>query len=131
MNKNGVIAVVVVMAAVLLIGLWVMGSGGQRRSSGQVDCSVPPETPTAVGHTKAGDMVTITWTAPGGTEKPTTYVVEAGGAPGLNNAGTYVTPGATTNFQRQAPAGTYYVRVFARNACGTSPASSEIVVTVP
>lgn len=131
MNKNGVIAVVVVMAAVLLIGLWVMGSGGQRRSSGQMDCAAPPGVPTAVSHTKAGDMVTIAWTVPPGAEKPTTYVIEAGGAPGLNNAGTFVNPGATTTFQRQAPAGTYYVRVFARNACGTSGASSEIVVTVP
>jgi hypothetical protein len=129
MNKNGVIAVVVVMAAVLLIGLWVMGSGGQRRSGG--DCSTPPEVPTAVNHTKAGDVVTITWTAPAGTEKPTTYVVEAGGAPGLNNVGTFVHPGASTTFERPAPPGTYYVRVFARNACGTSPASNEIVITVP
>lgn len=131
MNKNGVIAVVVVMAAVLLIGLWVMGSGGQRRSGSQVDCSAPPAVPTQVGHTKAGDTVTITWGPPPGDERPTTYVVEAGNAPGLNNAGTYVTPGAVTTLSRQAPPGSFYVRVFSRNACGTSPASSEIVVTVP
>jgi hypothetical protein len=131
MNKNGVIAVVVVMAAVLLIGLWVMGSGGQRRSGSQVDCSAPPEVPPDVGYTKAGDVVTITWGSPAGTERPTTYVVEAGNAPGLNNAGTYVTPGAVTNLSRQAPPGTFYVRIFSRNACGTSAASNEIAVTVP
>lgn len=131
MNKNGVIAVVVVMAAVLLIGLWVMGSGGQRRSGGQVDCSAPPGVPTSVSHTKTAEMVTVTWGPPAGDERPTTYVLEAGAGPGLNNAGTYVTPGAVTNFARQAPPGTYYVRIFARNACGTSAASNEITVTVP
>jgi hypothetical protein len=131
MNKNGVIAVVVVMAAVLLIGLWVMGSGGQRRSGAQVDCGAPPEAPTSVSHTKSGDMVTVTWGPPTGTEKPTTYVIEAGSAPGLNDAGTYVTPGSVTNIARQAPPGTFYVRVFSRNACGTSAASLETVITVP
>ncbi len=131
MNKNGVIAVVVVMAAVLLIGLWVMGSGGQRRSGAQVDCGAPPDAPTAVGHTKRGDMVTVTWGPPAGSERPTTYVIEAGSAPGLNNAGTYVTPGSVTNIERQAPPGTFYIRVFSRNACGTSPAAPEISVSVP
>lgn len=131
MNKNGVIAVVVVMAAVLLIGLWVMGSGGQRRAGAQVDCGAPPDVPTAVTHTKTADTVTINWAPPAGAERPTTFVIEAGSAPGLNNAGTFVNPGSVNSFQRQAPAGTYYVRVFARNACGTSPASSEIVVTLP
>ena len=71
------------------------------------------------------------WTAPAGAEPVTTYVIEAGSTPGANNQGTFVTPGTATSFQRQAPAGTYYVRMFARNACGTSPASPEMVVTVP
>jgi hypothetical protein len=131
MDKNGIIAVVVVMAAVLLIGLWVMGSSGPRRNGAQLDCEAPPETPTAVTYTKAGDTVNITWTASPGDERPSTYVIEAGTATGLNNAGTFIGPGTVTNFQRQAPAGTYYVRIFARNACGTSAASNEIAVTIP
>jgi hypothetical protein len=131
MNKNGVIAVVVVIAAIVLIGLWVMRSGQQRQAGRQFDCAAPPPAPTSVAHTKAGDMVTITWTPPGGADLPTTYVLEAGSAPGQNNSGTFVTPGTVSSFQRQAPAGTYYVRVFARNACGTSTASDEVIVTVP
>jgi hypothetical protein len=131
MNKNGVIAVVVVVAAVVLIGLWVMRSGEQRQASRQFDCAEPPAPPTAIAHKKEGDLVTLTWATPGGADLPTTYVVEAGSAPGQNNQGTFVTPGTASSFQRQAQAGTYYVRVFARNACGTSPASDEIVVTVP
>lgn len=131
MNKNGVISVVVVIAAIVLIGLWVMRSGEQRRASHQFDCTAPPPVPTSVSHTKQGDTVTITWAAPTGGDLPTTYVIEAGGAPGQNNVGTFVTPGTATTFQRQAPAGTYYVRLFARNACGTSAASNEIAITIP
>ncbi|MCA1584682.1 MAG: fibronectin type III domain-containing protein [Acidobacteria bacterium] len=131
MNKNGVIAVVVVIAAIVLIGLWVMRSGEQRQASRQFDCAAPPPVPTSIDHRKSGDMVTLTWAAPTGADLPTTYVVEAGSAPGQNNQGTFITPGTATSFQRQAPPGTYYVRLFARNACGTSPASNEIMVSVP
>ena len=131
MNKNGVIAVIVVIAAIVLIGLWVMRSGEQRQANRQFDCTGPPAAPADVSHSKAGDMVTITWRAPVGGDAPTTYVVEAGSGPGQNNQGTFVTPGTASSFQRQAPAGTYYVRMFARNACGSSPASNEVVVTVP
>lgn len=131
MNKNGVIAVVVVIAAIVLIGLWVMRSGEQRQASRQFDCAAPPAAPTSVSNTIAGDTVTITWAAATGADLPTTYVVEAGSAPGQNNVATFVTPGTATNFQRQAPKGTYFVRLFARNACGTSPASNEITFTMP
>ncbi len=130
MNKNGVIAVVVVVVAVVLIGLWAMRSG-QHNTSGRLDCNGAPVVPTSLTASKAGDQVTVHWTAAGGAEPVTTYVLEAGSTPGANNKGTFVTPGTATSFTRAAPAGTYYIRMFARNACGTSPASPEIVVTVP
>jgi hypothetical protein len=131
MNKNGVIAVVVVVVAIVLIGLWVMRSGEQRQASRQFDCKEPPPTPSSLSHTKAGDMITLTWAPPTGGEVPTTFVIEAGSAAGQNNVGTFVAPGSATSFQRQAPPATYYVRVLARNACGTSAASNEIIVVVP
>ena len=58
-------------------------------------------------------------------------MIEAGSQPGANNQGTFVAPGTATSFQRQAPPGTYYVHMFARNACGTSAPTQDIVVTVP
>ncbi len=130
MNKNGVIAVVIVVAAVVLIGLWAMRSG-QPHDSGRMDCSAAPAAPTGVVAAKNGTIVTLNWTPPIGAETVSTYVIEAGNAPGTNNVGTFVAPGSAATFQREAPAGTYYARVFARNACGTSAASNEIVVTVP
>jgi hypothetical protein len=129
MNKNGVIAVVVVVAAVILVGLWAMRSGDQTASG--VDCSAPPNVPAGVGHTKVGDVATLTWTANPASDYVTTYVIEAGSTPGTNNQGTFVAPGNATSFQRQAPPGTYYVRMFARNGCGTSAPSTEITVTLP
>jgi hypothetical protein len=75
--------------------------------------------------------VTLTWGAPPAAERVTTYVIEAGSAPGATNQGTFVAAGTATSFQREAPPGTYYVRIFARNACGTSPASQELTVTTP
>jgi hypothetical protein len=130
MNKNGVIAVVIVVAAVVLIGLWAMRSG-QQNASGRMDCNSAPAAPTGVVAAKNGTIVTLNWTPPAGNATVSTYVIEAGNAPGTNNVGTFVAPGTAATFQREAPAGTYYARVFARNACGTSAASNEIVVTVP
>jgi hypothetical protein len=129
MNKNGVIAVVVVVAAIILLGLWAMRSGDPR--AGGLDCTAPPATPAGVSHTKAGDVATLNWTAPVADDQVTSYVIEAGSQPGANNQGTFVAPGTATSFQRQAPAGTYYVRMFARNGCGTSAPSKDIVVTIP
>jgi len=130
MNKNGVIAVVVVVVAVVLIGLWAMRSG-QQNTSGRMDCDAAPGAPSNLAPSKNGNIVTLNWTAPSGAERVSTYVVEAGSAPGGNNIATFMAPGSASSFQREAPTGTYYARVFARNACGTSAPSNEVLVTVP
>ena len=130
MNKNGVVAVVVVVVAVVLIGLWAMRSG-QQNTSGRMDCNAAPVAPTNLSHTKKGDVVTLNWTASGGRDAVTTYVVEVGSTPGANNVALFVVPGPITTFERQAPAGAYHVRILARNACGTSAPSNEILATVP
>jgi hypothetical protein len=129
MNKNGVIAVVVVVAAIILVGLWAMRSGEQ--SAGGLDCSAPPGVPTGVNYTKAGDVATLHWNAAPASDHVTTFVIEAGSTPNSNNQGTFVAPGTATSFQRQAGAGTYYVHMFARNGCGTSPPTEDVVVTIP
>jgi hypothetical protein len=131
MNKNGIVSVVIVITAVVLVGLWVMRTGQTRPGGRQFDCMAPPEAPTNLAFTLEGDVVTGTWTAPGGTELPTTYVIEAGDQSGLNNHGASVVPATETRAVRKSPSGTYFVRVYARNACGTSPASNEIRVIVP
>ena len=131
MNRNGIVSVIVVITAVVLVGLWVMRSGQTRPGGRQFDCVAPPEAPTALTYTKNGETVTGSWTAPTGNQKPTTYVIEVGSSSGLNDQGTFVVPATETSFGRPTPAGTYFVRVHARNECGTSGPSNEIAFRVP
>lgn len=132
MNKNGTLAVVVVIAAVLLIGLWVVRTGQRRAGARQFDCAAAPDMPATLHYEKvAADLVRLMWTAPVAGERPTTYVLEAGTGEGKNDIGTFVASGTATSMDRQAPPGQYFVRLFARNACGTSPASNELAITMP
>jgi fibronectin type III domain protein len=129
MNKNGVIAVVVVVVAIVLAGLWALRSG-EGGVSGP-DCAAAPSAPQGVAYSVAEGMVTIRWSPAAAGERVATYLVEAK-APQDVTPTTFVAPGNATTFQRQAPPQTmYYVNVLARNACGTSAPSSQLVVTVP
>lgn len=130
MNKNGVIAVVIVVVAVVLVGVWAMRSGSQN-VSGRMDCNGAPPAPSGLNAVRDDAIVTLNWTAPAEGERVSTYVIEAGSAPGTNDVAIFVAPGSASTFRRETPPGTFYVRVFARNACGTSAPSNEVVVTVP
>jgi len=88
--------------------------------------SLPPPPPTNLAATVQGDGVTITWNAASGA---TSYVLEAGNAPGASNVGTFLTAG-TGLAAAGVPVGGYYVRVRARNANGTSAASAELPIAV-
>lgn len=72
-----------------------------------------------------GQTVTATWNAVAGA---TSYRAEAGFAPTQMVAGYEV--GAATTFSINAPQGTFYVRVVARNAQGTSAPSNVVALTV-
>jgi hypothetical protein len=90
--------------------------------------TVPPP-PIGLTAVVSIDTVTLTWTQPGGS--PTTYVVEAGSAPGLANLASVSTGSATPAYVATAVApGNYFVRVRARNASGTSDPSNEVIVSV-
>ena len=128
MNKNGVIAVVVVVASIVLVGLWAMRSG--ERNVAGADCSAPPSAPTGLVTTALPGKGRLEWAPTPQGESVTTYIIEAGSSPGANNQGTFVAPATSRSFERDAAAGIYYVRMFARNACGTSPASQEVTVTI-
>jgi hypothetical protein len=87
-----------------------------------------PAAPLALSATATPSSASLEWDAAAGS--PTSYVIEAGSAPELTNLVTLATAGPATTFSTAAPAGTYYVRVRARNACGTGPASNEVIVAV-
>ena len=128
MNKNGVMAVVVVVVAVVLLGLWAMRRGEPGFAG--ADCSAPPGVPQDVSYTMDGNAVTVHWSPAPPTDQVATYLIE-GATPRGATPTTFVAPGSATSFRREGPPATYYVNVFARNACGTSGPSTELVITIP
>ena len=91
---------------------------------------VAPSPPRDFVFGVAGSHVTLAWTPPATGSAPVSYLVEAGSGAGLANL--LVAPtGPVTAVGTAAPRGTYFVRIRAQNACGTSPPSNEQIVTIP
>jgi len=93
-------------------------------------CVGPPSAPTGFANTfKSGGTVTFAWNASAGA---TTYIIEAGSAPGAANlANADLGSSATSATFSGVPNGTYFVRLRAQNACGTSGVSNEVVLILP
>jgi hypothetical protein len=91
-------------------------------------CVAPPQPPSNLAATVVGPSVTLTWIAPIGAI--TEYVVQAGSSPGASNLASVATGSANTSLNAGVASGTYFVRIRARNSCGLSPASNEVVVVV-
>jgi hypothetical protein len=89
--------------------------------------AVAPTAPTNLAADVNGPEVTLTWTA--SANSPTAYTILAGLGPGQTIVSLPVS-GATTTLQVNAPPGTYFVRVVASNADGSSSPSNEITVNV-
>jgi glucose/arabinose dehydrogenase len=88
--------------------------------------NLPPAPPTNLAADVQGSTVTITWAAAAGA---TSYVLEAGSAPGASNVGSFITTGPGLA-AAGVPAGGYYVRVRARNANGTSAATTDLPIAI-
>jgi len=131
MNKNGLVAMVVAVAVVVLAALWLIQGGASRPGSRQFDCTAPPNAPRTFTHTLADRVATGVWQAPGGTEPIVNYVLEVGSTSGASNEGVITVPGNQTSYTAPVKPGPIFARVYARNACGMSPSSNEISFTVP
>ncbi|MEZ5419232.1 MAG: fibronectin type III domain-containing protein [Vicinamibacterales bacterium] len=88
-----------------------------------------PGAPQNVLASSSGGTVAITWSAPITGGAPTSYVLEAGTAPGLANLATVPVPG-TSFTATGVPRGTYYIRVRGVNTIGTGPASADVQLVV-
>jgi hypothetical protein len=86
-----------------------------------------PTAPTNLTASVSGLSVTLSWGA--SANSPTQYILQAGSAPGQTSI-TVPLSGSTTTFSASAGAGTYYVRVVAVNADGTSAPSNEVTVVL-
>src|SRR5262249_29921815 len=91
-------------------------------------CTAPPAPPAGLTVSVSGRLVALAWTASG---TITSIALEAGSTPGGSNAALIVLDAAARAFSTTAPRGTYFVRVRASNACGTSAPSNEVVAAVP
>src|SRR5262249_50214782 len=91
----------------------------------------PPNGPQGLSASVSGSDVTLTWNAPVGGGTVSTYIIEAGSSPGASNLASFSTGStATSCFAPGVGAGTYFVRVRASNAGGTSAPSNEVVIIV-
>jgi len=90
-----------------------------------------PAAPSALSATVTGSTVTLNWIAPVGGDAPDSYVVEAGSSTGLTDLASFDTGSAATALAvLNVPAGTYFVRVRAKNSIGQSGPSNEFLVVV-
>jgi hypothetical protein len=99
---------------------------GWRGNTGP--CTVPG-TPTSLVGVANGVNASFNWAAPTGGGALSDYLLEAGHSPGASDAATVSLPASATTFAATGAPGTYYVRVRARNACG-SAASNEVAITL-
>ena len=92
-------------------------------------CATPGAPSGLAVTSSAGGVVVLTWTAASGS--PTSYIVEAGSAPGLTNLANSDLGGSTASLRSTGVGeGTYYVRVRARTPCGVGAVSNEVVLNV-
>jgi enediyne biosynthesis protein E4 len=87
--------------------------------------------PTNLTFTRAGALVTLTWTAPSGGPALVGYRLEVGSVSGAANLLVHDTTGAATSLSATAAPGRYYVRIRARTSCGIGAVSNEIVIDMP
>lgn len=90
---------------------------------------VPPSAPLNLTRTVNGNRVTLEWQPSASGTTPISYTILAGSSSNSGNIGSFPA-GPGPSAQAIAPAGTYFVRLVATNACGTSAPSNEVIVVV-
>lgn len=90
-----------------------------------------PSAPFNLAASVTGSTVTLTWTAPAGSDPPSAYIVDAGSVAGASDVASFNSGNASTMLVVQGvPAATYFVRIRATNGAGTSGPSNEVRITV-
>jgi hypothetical protein len=91
----------------------------------------PPGPPSNLMASVTGTTTTFSWSAPASGGALTNYILVAGLTPGFGVPYATMALGSTPGVSVPGvPQGTFYVRVLAQNASGTSAPSNEITVTV-
>jgi glucose/arabinose dehydrogenase len=112
--------------AVNTMGVSVASNEATVVVTGAAVCATPPPPPTGFTAQTGGLVAALAWNPASGASS---YRLEAGSASGLANAAD-LDVGSGATFTGTAPAGTYYTRLRAVNACGASPPSIEVPITL-
>jgi hypothetical protein len=116
------------------VRLHAQNAGGTSAASNEVTVVVvgpaPPGAPVMQPPVITGSAVLLAWTPASTGGAPASFLVGASSTPGGPIIAS-VTVTTTTLTVPNVPAGTYYVRVVASNAVGSSAPSNEVAVVVP
>lgn len=93
-------------------------------------CTIPA-VPTGLQATSSAGRIAVRWDAAQAGAIPLGYVLQAGSISGGSDRATLTLPATSTAVGGAVPAGPYFIRVAAANACGASAASVEVSVAVP
>ena len=94
-------------------------------------CNLAPAAPTGLTTSSSGSNVTINWQRPAVGCAPTSYILQAGSAPGLSNLANFNTGSDSTTFSAGGVgAGTYYIRVISVNGGGASAPTQDVPLVV-
>jgi hypothetical protein len=122
---------------VFVISMQASNASGAGPESSAVTVTLPtvppaPGAPTGLVASAAGNTATFTWNPPSSGGVVANYLLSAGVTPGFAvPLATLPLPGGSTStVVPGVPAGTYYIRVVAQNAGGTSAPTNEAVLTV-
>lgn len=96
---------------------------------GLPSCMGAPAAPLNLTPTVQGAVVTLSW-VPGPGSAPAAYRIRVGDASGVVNIGEIPLNSSGTSLMATAGPGTYYLHMVASNACGTSPPSNEVSLTI-
>lgn len=93
--------------------------------------SVPPAAPTNFEAFVNGRTALLTWTPSTGAGNPTGYVLHAGSTSGASDQGIFPIALGSQLAVPNVNAGNYFLRMFAVNGAGASPASNEVPFNMP
>jgi predicted phage tail protein len=107
------------------------GNGAVPTPEPTIEPEAAPGSPRDLVASVSGSTVTLKWGRPSYGSMPTGYTLEAGTAPGRSNLFVSATGSTAVSFTTPgAKPGTYFVRVRATNARGTSDPSNEATLIV-
>jgi hypothetical protein len=110
----------------------VMGTSGASPEAVVTVGTCPlPSAPRSFASTVSDTLVSLTWAAPTTGGPFQGYTLAVGSTPGSADLLVLPLPGSPTSFAASGVAyGDYHVRLYARNACGQSPPTPDILVRV-